>query len=85
MSQFDRQRNEKLQKFLEFTELGLTYSENDLNICLGELQQKCVTEAARLSFQMFKARVYIKAGTLGTKVGMVESTAEVRGKDTVEA
>lgn len=85
MSQFDRRRNEELQAFLGCTELGLTYSENDLNICLRELQKKCVTEAARLSFAMFKARVHVKAGTLGATTGMMESKVESRGKDMVEA
>ncbi|KAH0024446.1 hypothetical protein KCU78_g5080, partial [Aureobasidium melanogenum] len=85
MSQFDRRRNEELQALLERTELGSAYPENNLNTCLRELQKKCVTEAARLSFAMFKARVYVKAGTLGTTVGVVESGIEFRGKDMVEA
>ncbi|KAI4743791.1 hypothetical protein E4T50_05843 [Aureobasidium sp. EXF-12298] len=85
MSQFDRRRNEELQALLERTELGPAYPENNLNTCLRELQKKCVTEAARLSFAMFKARVYVKAGTLGTTVGVVESVIETRGKDMVEA
>lgn len=85
MSQFDRRRNKELQVFLGCTELGFSYSENDLNICLGELQKKCATEAARLSFAMFKAKVYVKARTLGATTGMVESKFESRGKDMVEA
>ncbi|KAK6003535.1 hypothetical protein QM012_009306 [Aureobasidium pullulans] len=85
MSQFDRRRNEELQTLLGRTELGPRYPENDLNACLGELQKKCVTEAARLSFAMFKARVYVKAGTLGSTMGTVERGFERRGKDMVEA
>jgi hypothetical protein len=53
---------------------------------LRELQKKCVTEAAKLSFAMFKARVYVKAGILGTARGVVEEIGvESRGKDLVEA
>ncbi|KAH0370182.1 hypothetical protein KCU65_g2821, partial [Aureobasidium melanogenum] len=85
MSQFDRRRNEELQALLGRSELGPSYSENNLNICLRELQNKCVTEDARLSFAMFKARVYVKAGTLGTTVGVVDSGIGSRGKDMVEA
>ncbi|KAI5240680.1 hypothetical protein E4T43_05932 [Aureobasidium subglaciale] len=85
MSQFDRHRNEKLQASMTCGELSSTYPENDLNLCLGELQKKCVTEAAKLSFAMFKARVYVKAGTLGTTRGAVESGIEGKGKDMVEA
>ncbi|CAD0114372.1 unnamed protein product [Aureobasidium uvarum] len=82
MSQFDRRRNDELQALVGRTELGLSYPENDLNACLRELQRKCVTEAARLSFAMFKARVHVKAGTT---TGMAEGGAERRGKDMVEA
>ncbi|KAH0286756.1 hypothetical protein KCU62_g6479, partial [Aureobasidium sp. EXF-3399] len=71
MSQFDQRRNEQLQARLG--EPGLTYPENDLNVCLRELQKKCVTEAAKLSFAMFKARVRVKAGTLGTTKSSVET------------
>ncbi|KEQ66080.1 uncharacterized protein M437DRAFT_40381 [Aureobasidium melanogenum CBS 110374] len=85
MSQFDRRRNEELQALLSRTELGPAYPENDLNTCLRELQKKCVTEDARLSFAMFKARVYVKAGTLGTTVGVVETGIESRGKHMVKA
>ncbi|KAG9659349.1 hypothetical protein KCU95_g13017, partial [Aureobasidium melanogenum] len=85
MSEFDRRRNEELQVLLGRTELGPSYPENDLHTCLRELQKKCVTEAARLGFAMFKARVYVKARTLGTTMGLVENGADARGKDTVEA
>lgn len=85
MSQFDRRRNEELQALLGQTELGSSYPENDLHTCLRELQNKCETEAARLSFAIFKARTYVKASTLGTTVGKVESGAEARSKDMVEA
>ena len=85
MSQFDRRRNEESQALLGQTELRSSYPENDLHTCLRELQVKCVTEAARLSFAMFKARVYVKASTLGTIAGKVESGDEARGKDMVEA
>lgn len=85
MSQFDRRRNEELQALLGRTELEPSYPENDLNTCLRELQKKCVTGDARLSFAMFKARVYVKAGTLGTTVGVVESGIKSRGKNMVEA
>ncbi|CAD0085496.1 unnamed protein product [Aureobasidium vineae] len=85
MSQFDRRRNQELQALVGRTELGLSYPENDLNACLRELQKKCVTEAARLSFAMFKARVHVKAGTLGSTTGMAEGGVERRGKDMVEA
>jgi hypothetical protein len=84
MSQSDQRRNEQLEARVGRSELGLTYPENDINVCLRELQTKCVTEAAKLSFAMFKARVYVKAGTLGTARGEVESE-ESRGKDMVEA
>jgi hypothetical protein len=86
MAQFDQRRNEQLQARVGRSELGLTYPENDINLCLRELQKRCVTEAAKLSFAMFKARVYVKAGTLGTARGVVEeSGVESRGKDLVEA
>ncbi|KAI4720873.1 hypothetical protein E4T48_02865 [Aureobasidium sp. EXF-10727] len=85
MSQFDRRRNDELQALEGRTELGLSYPENNLNACLRELQNKCVTEAARLSFAMFKARIQAKAGALGTTMGMAEDGAERRGKDMVEA
>ncbi|KAI5199271.1 hypothetical protein E4T39_06327 [Aureobasidium subglaciale] len=85
MSQFDSHRNEKLQACVSRGELSSKYPENDLNLCLRELQKKCVTEAAKLSFAMFKARVHVKAGTLGTTRGTVKSGIEGRGKDMVEA
>jgi hypothetical protein len=84
MSQFDQRRNEQLQARVGNSEL-LTYPENDINVCLRELQKKCVTEAAKLSFAMFKARVYVKAGTLGSTTSMAESEAGGRGKEMVEA
>ena len=84
MSQFDRRRNEQLQERVGNSEL-LTYPENDIDVCLRELQKKCVTEAAKLSFAMFKARVYVKAGTLGTTTGVGESEVGDRGKEMVEA
>lgn len=83
MSQFDQRRNEKLQSQC-FGESGLIYPENDLDVCLRELQKKCVTEAAKLSFAMFKARVYVKAGTLGTTTSAIESGSE-SSKDMVQA
>jgi hypothetical protein len=86
MSQFDQRRNEQLQARVGHGESGLRFPENDINVCLRELQKKCVTEAAKLSFAMFKARVYVKAGTLGTITSMmVDSGIEVRSKDMVEA
>lgn len=84
MSQFDQRRNEQLQARVGNSEL-LTYPENDINACLRELQKKCVTEVAKLSFAMFKARVYVKAGTLGSTTSMAESEAGGRGKEMVEA
>jgi hypothetical protein len=84
MSQFDHRRNEQLQARVGHSESGLRYPENDINVCLRELQKKCVTEAAKLSFAMFKARVYVKAGTLGTTTSIVDSTPEVRSKEMVE-
>jgi hypothetical protein len=85
MSQFDQRRNEQLQARVGRSELGSRYPENDINVCLRELQKKCVTEAAKLSFAMFKARVYVKAGTLGTTTSTVDIGTESRGKDMVEA
>jgi len=82
MSQFDQRRNEQLQA--RMGEPGLIYPENDLNVCLRELQDKCVTEAAKLSFAMFKARVHVKAGTLGTTTSAVESDSG-SSRDVVEA
>ena len=83
MSQFDQRRNEKLQSQC-FGETGLTYPENDLDVCLRELQKKCVTEAAKLSFAMFKARVYVKAGTSGTTTSAIANGSE-SSKDMVKA
>ena len=85
MSQFDRHRNDRLQKCMCRGELSATYLENDLNLCLKELKNKCVTDAAKLSFAMFKARVYVKAGTLVTTKEKAESGAEGRGQDMGEA
>ncbi|CAD0013594.1 unnamed protein product [Aureobasidium pullulans] len=85
MSQFDRHRNDRLQKCMCRGELSATYLENDLNLCLKELKDKCVTDAAKLSFAMFKARVYVKAGTLVTTKGKAESGAEGRSQDVGEA
>jgi hypothetical protein len=85
MSQFDQRRNEQLQTRVNRSELGLRYPENDINVCLRELQKKCVTEAAKLSFAMFKARVYVEAGTLGTTTSTMDIGTEARGKDMVEA
>ena len=85
MSRFDHIRNEQLQARLEYSETGMKYPENDINVCLRELQTKCVTEAARLSFAMFKARVYVKAAALGTATTKAETVAESRSKDMVEA
>lgn len=85
MSQFDRHRNDRLQKCMCRGELSATYLENDLNLCLKELKDKCVTDAAKLSFAMFKARVYVKAGTLVTTKGKAESGAEGRSQDMGEA
>lgn len=82
MSQFDQRRNEQLQA--RMGEPGLVYPENDLDVCLRELQKKCVTEAAKLSFAMFKARVHVKAGTLGATTSAVESESG-SSKDVVEA
>lgn len=84
MSQFDQRRNAQLQARLGHSESGLTYPENDLSVCLRELQKKCVTEAAKLSFAMFKAKVHVKAGTLGTATSAVESGYE-SSKELVEA
>lgn len=84
MSQFDQRRNQRLQAHSGFGESGMTYPENDLNVCLSELQKKCVTEAAKLSFAMFKARVHVKAGTLRTTTSTVETGSE-GSKDMVEA
>lgn len=84
MSQFDQRRNQRLQAHSGFGESEIIYPENDLNVCLSELQKKCVTEAAKLSFAMFKARVYSKAGTLVPTTSAVESGSE-SSKDMVEA
>lgn len=64
MSQMNRQRTEAFRSCLAREDFSTSYPQVDLSICLKELQKLCVTEAARLSFSLFKAKVYVMKGVI---------------------
>lgn len=58
MSLSDKRRNEHLKACLEKGEaVSFAHSGLDVPGCLRELQNKCVTEPAKVGFLLFKAKV----------------------------
>ena len=76
MSQMNRQRTEAFRSCLAREDFTEPYPQVDLNICLKELQKKCVTEAARLSFSVFKAKVYVTKGVIVPSKSMSDGESE---------
>jgi hypothetical protein len=85
MAQFDRRRNDQLQACVARVESHPSYLDNDLNVCLKELQKKCITDAAKFGFAMFKAKVHVRSGTLVSNQDRLDSGSEESKHDSVEA